>query len=152
MMRGYFWRIWAVVLVLSTVWLGACIKASSPARAQADVPNKVVASRFVVVDDEGNERAALGMGADDSLSLWLSGPNGKKRAGVVVLADGSPSLSLLDSSGDVRVDTAVLPDGSAFLALADSNREIRAGLYLEADGSPALKFLDGDGEELFSAP
>lgn len=33
-MKGLFWKVWAILLVLSIFWLGWCIKSSPPAEAQ----------------------------------------------------------------------------------------------------------------------
>ena len=36
-MKGLFWKVWAVLLVLSIFWLGWCIKTSPAAQAQSGV-------------------------------------------------------------------------------------------------------------------
>jgi len=36
-MKGLFWKVWAVLLVLSIFWLGWCIRTSPTAEAQSGV-------------------------------------------------------------------------------------------------------------------
>ncbi len=152
MMSGYFWRIWAVLLVLSIVWLGACIKTSPPAEAQNGFAEVVKAKAFEVVDASGKTRAALTLAPNGSAGLGLDDASGNQRAMLILNPDGSPMLSLADASGKVRVGLGLKADGSLALVLADASGKVRAGLGLSTDGSPGLDLLDASGEFLFSAP
>ena len=85
-MSGYFWRIWAVALVLSIVWLGWCMKSSQVAEAELDVFETISAKEFRLVDDAGTLRARFATPL------------------------GTPSLNLSDSQGKFKDLLICLPN------------------------------------------
>lgn len=128
-MKGLFWRIWAVLLLLSILWLGWCMKTSPPVQAQSGIPDEIRAKRFVVVDDEGSDRAML-----------------------ETLQDGSTRLRLLDAQDKPRAELHVLTDGTPALGLLDAQRKTRIALGTRTDGSWGIVVNDSKGRVLFSEP
>jgi hypothetical protein len=98
-----------------------------PAEAQS---SQVTASRYVLADYWGNQRAAL------------------------ELTDfGGVQLSVEGYFGDTpRTSLSVQPSGSTGVDLRDASGRIRASLSLAPDGSPMLVMLDQFGRILWSAP
>jgi len=146
--NNFFWKAWAVVLVLSIFWLGWCLKTSAPAAAQSgDVPDVIRAKSFEVVDAEGQTRAKLVAIADGSPALGLMDANGGTRALLCLHPDGSPRLIFADDRGTAR---AVFL--SEMVELHDADGKPRATLYLSSDGSPEVILRSADWKVLFSAP
>ena len=151
-MAGYFWRIWAVLLVLSIVWLGWCMKTSQPAEAQTGVAEVIQAKAFELVNAGGEIRMSLSTDPDGSAGLWLSGANGEIRTVLGTHPDGSTELALFDADENVRAMLMILDDGSPGQWFYDAENEVRAVLGTHPDGTPMLDLMDADGEFLFSAP
>jgi hypothetical protein len=128
------------------------------ARAPRTPSDTVEASRFVVRDDKGRERALLGFdhpssprhspirlglsNPDDgsSLVVWLSGAF----AGVVASARGADGTS-------VRAELFANPREGTGLRLATSARRAPA-LLGAADGAGRLVLQDAGGRVTFTAP
>jgi hypothetical protein len=139
-----------------------CAFGISPARDCMTV-KEVRADRFVVVDENGKERAVLGSGGKWGPSLSLLDENGECRASLNLLG-GVPSLTVSDSLRGVtlyvgqdevgltlvdhqkRTDRAQLTLGNAgpALTLADENGKARAVMAVIKDG-PALTLYDEKG-------
>lgn len=91
--------------------------------------DEVRARRFVLVDINDKERAALATGDGGAPRLELYDANGKTRASLHMDGDGSPNLYLVGPEGHVRTT-----------------------LSLEADGSPILSLFDASGKIVWKAP
>jgi hypothetical protein len=151
-MGGYFWRIWAVLLVLSVVWLGWCMKTSQPAEAQTGAAEVITAQAFELVDAKGNVRMSLSTDPDGSAGLWLGSAKGVSRALLGAHPDGSTELALFDAGENLRAMLMILDDGSPGMWFYDAGNEVRAVLGTHPDGTPMLDLMGADGEFLFSAP
>ncbi|MDD4889388.1 MAG: hypothetical protein PHU85_05620 [Phycisphaerae bacterium] len=106
-------------------------------------PVKVIrATAFVLVDDEGRERAKLEM-RKDGPGLAFYDQNGSPRATLGVEVFGM-SLVLADENGKARVMQTVGKDGPT-LSLLDKNEKPRVCLgYVKAE--PSLDLFDANGE------
>lgn len=173
-MSGHFWRIWAVLLVLSIFWLGWCMKTSQPAKAQNGVAEVVSAKKFQVVDDEGNTRAMLGMLSDGSPMLGLFDAQGNPYA-YLEAWDRYPSLWLYDEEGNIsvwlsgekgsphlnfsssgsrgipRVEIGVRGDEEPYIYFWDAQGSPSAWIKMDAEGTPSLALFDAQGEVLIGA-
>ena len=118
--------------------------------------DEVRARRFVLVDDEDNERAALHAGRGESVEMAFAGRNGKVRTALGMTQSGSPFgeqtiLSFRDEVGRIRTQLMVAADGATGLALADSWGQKRAELRVGAGGHPALSLYDQHGNVIGGA-
>jgi len=90
-------------------------------------PSLVQAERFILLDEQGNQRAVLGVGANEEAMLELNDSRGKPRLRMDVPSSG-PGVTLRDDRGKVRALFTVYTDG------------------------PYLGMTDEDGNDLFQAP
>lgn len=170
-MKGLFWRIWAVLLVLSILWLGWCMRIPQPAEAQQRVLESVVAKEFHLVDDQGRACASMSVLPDGSPYLDLYHARGESRASLSLFggphltlssdgmganlaaySDGSAWLGFADARGKLRVELEVDSHGSAHLNLYDVQGKPRVGVGADADGTPSLYLFDARGRVLFWKP
>jgi len=151
-MSGYFWRIWAVFLVLSILWLGWCIKTSPPAKAQNGVAEVIKAKAFQVVDDDGNLRATLGLDSEGTSHLEFYDAQGGLHAFLILHPSGYVGFGLHDAQGEQRLGFGVNRDGSPQLILYNTRGEPSAVLIAPSDGSAYMALSDAKGEVLFHAP
>lgn len=105
----------------------------------------LVAGSFVLRDEDGVDRAAIGLLPDGEASLTLTDRDGRSRLRLSVLPDGSPGVSLLDSQGESRAILGLLPDGTTTLVLADPDAIARGVLALTPDGAARMVFSDRGG-------
>ena len=101
----------------------------------APVQQEVRARSFVLVDDNGKDRAALAM-TEDGPRLFLSDENGEPRVTLSVQKDGA-RLSLWDENGKNRVGLSVLKNGPGVSVTKDM---------------PNLTLMDGKGKVVWKAP
>ncbi len=99
------------------------------------VEPEVRARSFVLVDDNGKDRAALAM-TEDGPRLFLSDENGEPRVTLSVQKDGA-RLSLWDENGKNRVGLSVLKNGPGVSVTKDM---------------PNLTLMDGKGKVVWKAP
>jgi hypothetical protein len=109
------------------------------------VPQLAEAHRFVVRDDEGRVRAALGMSKEGSSQLVLQDEGGRDRLRMSVLPDGGAGVALVDSAGRSRMVLGLLPDQSASVVLADGGGKTRTVLGLSPNGASTILFADKGG-------
>lgn len=105
---------------------------------------EIRATSFVLVDENGKERAELGLFKGDPW-IDLRDKKGKIRA-KLNLVDDEPMLNLLDKNGNLRFWL-----NETSLALLVKNGNPRVDLSLR-DGDPRLALLDKNGKLLWSAP
>jgi len=110
--------------------------------------NEVRARRLVLVDDEGQERAALDV-IGNGPGLTLLDAAGNCRAMLAVTAE-EPWLTLFDAAQKPRAALEMTPNGPR-LTLADETGKTRALLAVAAHG-PGLYLNDAAGEAIWSAP
>ena len=89
--------------------------------AGAQTANVVRAGAFVLVDDQGRERAQLGMGSDGP-ALELYDAQGKVRIGLSLI-DDEPGLALLDAQGKSRI-RLLLTGAGPTLVLVDAQGKV----------------------------
>jgi hypothetical protein len=109
----------AVVLlgVAATVLMGQ----TAPHRP----PRTLEAEEFVLRDNRGQVRAALGTTKNPSATvLRIDNENGNPRARLIVSSDGTSSLELMDSGDRIRVVLGVRDNGSPRLWLGDEGGKI----------------------------
>ncbi|CAK9090107.1 Thiol-disulfide oxidoreductase ResA, partial [Durusdinium trenchii] len=88
------------------------------ARAPAG-PSLVQAERFILLDEQGNQRAVLGVGANEEAMLELNDSRGKLRLRMDVPSSG-PGVTLRDDRGKVRALFTVYTDGP-YLGMTDED-------------------------------
>ena len=121
-----------LLLVGGLVAAGAFKTTVNSAQAQgAGAVKEVRAKRIVLEDENGQERAILGL-IEDNPALKLFDKNGKTRAALSLFED-EPRLALRDENGKERVGLSVDKDGP-FLSLSDENGKSRAWLAVTKYG------------------
>lgn len=118
---------------------------TSDAHEIGTVAPALEAGAFVLKDDAGVQRAALGLDDDGGATLTLTDENGRPRLRMAVLPDGSPGVSLLDSDGESRAVLGLLADGTTTLVFADRGSVARGVYALTPDGASRMIFSDRDG-------
>jgi hypothetical protein len=109
------------------------------------VATRLEANAFTLKDQEGVERASLGLRDDGGASLTLTDGNGRARLRLAVLPDGSPGVSLLDADGESRAILGLLDDGTTTLVFADRGSVARGVFALTPDGAARMIFSDANG-------
>lgn len=109
------------------------------------VASSLEAGAFLLRDEDGVQRAALGLRDDGGATLTLSDGNGLARLRLAVLPDGSPGVSLLDTDGETRAILGLLADGTTTLVFADGGSVARGIFALTPDGAARVIFNDRDG-------
>jgi hypothetical protein len=84
----------------------------------------VRASRFELVDSDGNVRAALTVDGEGNSGLSLSDEEGNVRASLVLNREGIPRLNLMGKSGTVRASLGFGSDWRVQLVLSDANSQV----------------------------
>ena len=106
---------------------------------------EVRASRFVLVDADGNERAVLGMTPDGGARLSVRGRDGKVSTSVGVDGAGSASLAIVNAEGKAYASLKFFEQVPQ-LILARRPEQPRAGLTVAKDGTARLDLLDARGK------
>ena len=135
------WLLSVAVVAVAGLVLGWTLTMTTPV-AQAAATAKIVrANKFILEDENGKTRGALGsymLG----VGLSLLDEHGKIRVGMTVLGDkAGPELLLYDENSNIRVGMTVLGDKSD-LWLNDENGKRRAGLTLDKAGPELLLYDD----------
>lgn len=108
-------------------------------------PHLVEATRFVVVDAQGRQRATWGLDDDGASRLALLDSLGAARLRLSVLPSGWPGLALVDDHGRTRSALGVLPDATNSLVFADAAGNTRIVLGVAPDETTTLVFADHVG-------
>jgi hypothetical protein len=132
----------AVVALLATAMLAGRMSDTYRLGTVAPV---LQASEVVLKDENGVQRAALGVQNQGQTTLTLSDPNGRARLRLSVLPDGSPGVSLLDTDGQNRAILGLLEDGTTTLVFADRGAVARGVFALTPDGAARMIFSDQRG-------
>lgn len=99
-----------------------------------------------IVDDAGNVRARLGVGADGAVALDLADARGMVRATVrVEPEDGSASVKLADAHGTYRAALGTWPDRTSGLDLYDVERRHRVSVAEDDGGLTGTNVFDRAG-------
>lgn len=108
----------------------------------ADADKTVEASHFVLRDEAGRMRAALGMRPDGTPGLGLFDLNGQVRLSFDLASSGSPGVNLYDKAGTLQAALAVRPDGTPGFGLFDGEGKVRLSLDLSATQAPGVNLFD----------
>jgi hypothetical protein len=94
--------------------------------APAPNPQEIKAEKFVMVDQDGNSRAVLGMEGKNA-ALVMSDPTGKRLLFLVSKPDGRSSLDFFDVNGTPRLELALARTGPVLNCIGEDS-ELRASL------------------------
>jgi hypothetical protein len=138
------WLLAAVGLALG-VWIlaGTFGPATAAAPGAGAAFNEVRATRFVVVDEKGKERAVLWSGGKWGPGLSLLDEKGEDCASLNLLG-GVPSLTLIDGLRGVTLNVG--QDEMGLFLMDHQKRMERAKLTL-GNAGPALTLYDENGKE-----
>jgi hypothetical protein len=154
--------------------LGLALLMGTSTGKSAKTADEVRAKRFILIDEDGRQRAMLGIEtimdnpqAPGSTVLRFYDEKGQSRLSHSLAPGGSASMGIMsvdgrskalliggtdiqrigffDKNGSALAQLAVGADGSSNLLLRDSTG-VRAALDVEADGSPALRLYDTNGK------
>jgi hypothetical protein len=109
-------------------------------------PPAIEATRFVVVDAQGRQRATWGLDDDGAARLVLLDSLGVARLRLSVLSSGWPGIALVDDHGRTRSALGVLPDATNSLVFADAAGNTRIVLGVAPDETTTLVFADHVGQ------
>lgn len=109
------------------------------------VTDKVVTKEFVLVDDNGNQRARIGMNDVSGPALQLFDKHGQQRAMLRLNKDDVPSMRLYDEDGKLRSVTGFnLNTMEPQFILFDNDGNGRPVNNIGIDGIPTLSGLYRD--------
>ena len=120
-------------------------------RPESDDGTKDVirARSFVLVDDDGRERAELTVTEDGSARLLFRDKDGVRGPWIGFRSDGVQALTLTDADGfsylELRVNDG-LPAVILYGDKAGENRRRRAELSVDKDGAASLRLMDAAGQ------
>ena len=101
----------------------------------------VRAKRFELVNEEGEIRAILGTGPDDTVGITLLGQGESDRLSLGTHSDGSSTIALQDEEGRERVKLSAGVSGPV-VNIKDENGNPRVQLQVRKNGSSELILLD----------
>jgi hypothetical protein len=122
--------------------------------ADVGTPNfqdRVDTKLIVLRDNEGRERAKLGVTDKNAVAFTMNGSNGKERMRLVDNGNGTAtSLSFLSDSGKT---TALLAGGpTAGLSFSADANGLAHAIFVVGEKQQFLQIADGEGKTIFSAP
>src|SRR5262249_58360778 len=107
---------------------------SRDARAAARRDKTVEAEKFVLVDANGRQRAAIQVLPNGLVDFSLQDANGGDRVKIGVEADGSASIGLFDAKGHQVAMLGEEKDGHTGFLLSGPDGKGRASLASRVDG------------------
>ncbi|MBT3192842.1 MAG: hypothetical protein HN341_09835 [Verrucomicrobia bacterium] len=116
-------------------------------QSEQQVPFRLKASQFVVVDQFGNQRAVLGVFGQPSdvnspVELLLQDAEQGPRARVTVAHGGSTNFEFLDSGGEARIELELGTSGEPIVQLLDRTGQRRIRISLDEIGRPSVALLN----------
>lgn len=130
------WRRAGVGTLLGAIVLAVC------GAKMADDDKTVEASHFILRDDAGRMRAALGMRPDGTPGLGLFDLNGQVRLSFDLASSGTPGVNLYDRAGTLQAALAIRPDGTPGFGLFDNQGKVRLSLDLGPNSAPGVNIFD----------
>lgn len=130
------WRRAGVGTLLGAVVLAIC------GANMAEDDKTVEASHFVLRDEAGRMRGALGMRPDGTPGLGLFDVNGQVRLSFDLASVGTPGVNLYDKGGVLQAALAIRPDGSPGFGLFDGQGKLRLSLDLGPNSAPGVNIFD----------
>ena len=122
------------------------------AEVSPTVPETLEAQQFLLRDNTGKLRGAMGILADGAVGLNLSDPSGRTRVTVDLASNGTPGVDLYDQDGKVRATMALGDAGQPGLGLYGPNGHLRTSLDVPAAKTPGLAFYKDDGQPAWGVP
>lgn len=119
---------------------------------QAPAKNiKVVeATAFLLVDENGKERAQLSATKDGGAALIFRHNDAVTDARFALLGDGSISLAMKNPKKSASLELA--PDGTAALRINEKYAKSAVEVGIDGSGRPRVMLLDPQGKAVFMAP
>lgn len=105
---------------------------------------EIRATRFELVNSQGNACAILGIDDEGAAGLAFARSDGRLGARFAVSKSDRPSLELYDRRASIVLD--VLPGGPPGVRLADETGTAQAILSIIEDGNATLAMHDADGK------
>ena len=89
--------------------------------------------RLLMLDEEGQYRLELGLGAGGEPRVWLRDRDGASKAQMALTPEGIPSFALADQKGRDRAVLALTKDGEPTFVLRDKDGIDRVALWRGAN-------------------
>ncbi len=122
------------------------------AQSSSGVSESLEARQFVLRDDSGRVRAALGSTPDGAVGLNLDDASGRTLITLDVEGNGSPGLDLYDHTGKRRAIIALAQQGTPGVGLYDAHGKLRTSLDVPAANTPGLAFYHENGKPSWGVP
>jgi hypothetical protein len=110
----------------------------------------VEASAFLLVDENGKERASLQATKDGGAALIFRHQDAVTDARFALLGDGSISLSMKNPKKSATLELA--QDGTAALRINEKYAKSAVEVGIDNAGRPRVMLLDPQGKAVFLAP
>jgi len=114
------------------------------------VAKSIQAEEFILKASNGKTVGYMGTD-DEGTKLVLLDDKGNERAAMAVLSNGSAEVSVVDKNEAAGAAFGTDPDGLPYIGIADNNGSPRI-LFMTHEGSPVMVCLDEEGEPLWIAP
>jgi len=122
------------------------------AQTNLQIADSIDARQFVLHDDSGKVRAALGMTEDGAVGLDLIDSKDRSRITLDVASNGTPGLDFFDENGKMRGTFAMGPQGNSGLGLYDAEGRLRTSMDVPAGATAGLAFYNKEGKPAWGAP
>lgn len=110
----------------------------------------VRAKEFILVDDDGKERAALRIDPQQNTVLFFRTPAGEVRMFAGLTRDGTPRIMLLyaDGKGSIELEANDKLNSAALIVTGPTGKaKVAAGIA--PNGLPAIALFDEEGNVVF---
>lgn len=109
--------------------------------------------RMFMLDEAGEYRLEMGLGADGEPHLWLRDQDGASKVQVALTASGRPAFRLADHQGRERAILGLSEQGDPTMILRDEKGRDRVALWRDSKEA-GLALADSKGQPIaaFSAP
>lgn len=119
---------------------------------QTNSVHSIEARQFVLRDDAGVVRGAMGIGDNGAVGINLNDIKGRPRISLDIASNGTPGLDFYDATGKLRATFALGPEGTPGLGLYDPSGKLRTSLDIPAPQTPGLAFYHPNGKPAWGAP
>jgi hypothetical protein len=122
------------------------------AQTSSTVPDTLEAQQFLLRDNSGKLRAAMGVTSDGAVGINLDDPTGHTRLTVDLDASGVPGVDLYDQNGLRRATIALGSTGEPGIGLYGPNGNLRTSLDVPKKDTPGIAFYRENGKPAWGAP
>jgi hypothetical protein len=130
----------------------ALLFGSALVMGQTTAVHSVEARQFVLRDNAGIVRGAMGIGDNGAVGINLNDIKGRPRISLDIASNGTPGLDFYDAAGKLRATFALGPEGTPGLGLYDPSGKLRTSLDIPAPQTPGLAFYHPNGKPAWGAP